>query len=518
MQETLSRSLIETRRRGERRGELLILALYPLAWGLLFAASTSHWFLPAGLRVAALLMLPRRTWPWLALFEWGVLLLARQWDEPAQSPLLLAASIILPWCIYAATVRACRPESIVSLSPKSIVRLTMCALIAAVGNAVVLAQTLPQAAGEVGANHLLFRYMLSNFTGVLLLVPFLFTAREWLLTRRVAWRSLFANGLVFVPLGLIGLSALPINGWEKYSLIFAFMPLFWIASRAGWRAGCIALILVEGGVYAMEDILFAAWDPLKLQLLLAITICATLLIGSASEAVESQARALVRMVNILSARTRSLSDAANRLTSHQEESSRRLGRELHDQLGQDMTAIAVQLRLLERRIDEVELRNSVRAIERLVDTAHGHLRDAINHLHPLVLDRFGLSRALIAGPIAEMTRSKQIDYRCTLEGDVDSLPPAIANAIYRICQEATTNAVRHGCGGRLHVFVSVELGSRLSMRTEDDAGAISIPPEHLGFGLQGIEDRANAIGATYRFNAASGNPRHWLQIVMLPMA
>jgi two-component system sensor histidine kinase UhpB len=219
---------------------------------------------------------------------------------------------------------------------------------------------------------------------------------------------------------------------------------------------------------------------------------------------------------MLSIRSKALTHVAERLTSQQEDERRRIGAELHDQLGQDMTAIATRLRVLMRTRENPALVDSgLLAIQELVDDAHTHLRDVIHQLHPLALDRFGLSRALAEGPLAAMARDAGVDYRCDIGGDVDSLPPPIATALYRICQEAATNCVRHGCGGRIEIclwLTPTGVYDELVLKIEDDAGEIELGTERQGHGLQGIRDRANAIGADYYFHRDSGHPRHWLQL------
>ena len=85
----------------------------------------------------------------------------------------------------------------------------------------------------------------------------------------------------------------------------------------------------------------------QLQLLVAVAGCAALLLGVAARP-RSTARALSATVQALSMRSTQLAEAANRMASLQEQERRRIGAELHDQLGQDMTAIATRLRVVER--------------------------------------------------------------------------------------------------------------------------------------------------------------------------
>jgi two-component system sensor histidine kinase UhpB len=515
------RPSIETRRRAERRGELLWLLAYPLAWIALFHFSTPYWNLPAGLRVGWLLLLDRRSWPWMMVVEWAVLLGLRffggdSWFHGLPAQLLVS---LAPWGIYALAVHVVGPRTIVPLSAQSIPRLLLLAAVGASANALMLTFAIWLDGGTAQPGTKWFTFALGSFAGIVLVVPLMLLARDRMLSTQTREHPLLAKGLVVLPAALVALSLL-VPDWERFALICALIPLLWLAARDGWRPAALAALLLSITTFLTHDSAVTSWQPAQLQLLIAITASAALMIGSTREALADQGRALARAVDMLSKRTQALSDAANRLTSQQEEDRRRLGRELHDELGQDMTAIATQLRLVERGVGDTEVRNQLRGIERLVDTAHDHLRVAIGHLHPLVLDRFGLARALSAGPLAEMTRGQRIDYRCEIEGDVDALPMNIATAIYRICQEVVTNGVRHGCGGRLHLRLRLRVQPDasetplLTLTAEDDAGLLKIPRGNLGFGLQGIRDRANAIGATYIFSLDSGVPRHWLQLAV----
>src|SRR3546814_5609091 len=123
------------------------------------------------------------------------------------------------------------------------------------------------------------------------------------------------------------------------------------------------------------------------------------------------------------------------------------------------------------------------------------------------LDRFGLTRSIVEGPFAELLRDRGVLYTSRVQGRVDHLPDNIASALYRICQEAATNGARHGCGGRMHirlVLVPSENAAELTMEIEDQAGEITIDPDHPGRGLLNIHDRAAAIGAEYTFDPLNG--------------
>jgi two-component system sensor histidine kinase UhpB len=509
---------IETRREGERRVAWWMPPAYVAAWVALFSVSSIHWFLPAGLRLAALWLLPRRYWPAMAATEFltilGVTLARGQIAHPAT--MLLVA--IVPWCLYAVIVdRFGRPAG-PTPTPHSMMRFLLCGMGAAIATAMSLLAILRFGEGSLPrpAIGMLYGFAIGDFIGILVVAPLARTVLAQFGPHKVPWQSIFANGLVLLPVAtVLALSALPMRSVPLYPVVLAVFPHFWLSFQYGWRASGLALAITSATVHGLgAGSIGASWPLPELQLLVAAAGFAGLALGISSDALRTQGRALKSTIDMLSVRTRALADAANRLVSQQEAERRRIGAELHDQLGQDMTAIATRLRLVERAHDPADVEEGMRSLRTLVDDAHEHLREAIQSLHPLVLHRFGLARALGEGPMRELARDNGIEYLCTIEGDVDALPEDIAAALYRICQEATTNGVRHGCGGRIVIHLSRwphEGGADVRLLIEDDGGSFA-PGGGSGLGLQNIHDRADAIGASYAFDPASGHPRHVVEV------
>lgn len=509
---------IEAHRPPPRRSELLWLALYPLVWMALFGGSSLYWFLPAGLRLGTLWLLPRRSWWKMAVVEWaGILTLSLARDAFESVPGLVA-STVLPWCIYALVLRGIGRHGRGTPAREALPRLLVCGLVAAMLTTMALTSIDLNDDGVLpaGLPAMLVSYALGDFAGCVIVVPILLALGDQFGEGRRPWNDLFANGLVLGPLLVVlGLATLPAIEAPVYPLMLSLFPLFGIAYRFGWRASAIGLGLLGVGIHFMTGPIVELWGAGQLQLLIAIAGCAALLLGVASETQKAQRSALSATVQALSLRGTQLAEAANRMASLQEQERRRIGVELHDQLGQDMTAIATRLRVVERTAVDPTVSDGLASIGLLVADAHTHLREVINQLHPAVLDRFGLARALAEGPFAEMLRDRDIDYSCEIEGDVNALPDNVASALYRICQEATTNCARHGCGGRVHIRLALapgEDGSDLTMLIADQAGRLEIDLQRPGRGLLNIRDRAHAIGAQYRFDTQSGEPRHSLRL------
>ena len=101
----VDRSDIEAHRQPPRRLAAYLLALYPLAWVALFAGSNLYWFLPAGLRLGTLWMLPRKHWWKMAVLEWAAVLGVSLARGRLESTAALVAWTLLPWCLYALVLR-----------------------------------------------------------------------------------------------------------------------------------------------------------------------------------------------------------------------------------------------------------------------------------------------------------------------------------------------------------------------------------------------------------------------------
>lgn len=509
---------IETRRTTHRPARWAVPVGYAVLYGALHFTSSMYWFLPAGLRLAALWMAPRSMWPALAVADIGTALAVRSFRGTFDMPAVLVAASVMPWCLYALVVHRFGRAPSGAPTPESMMRFLLCGIGAALGNAFFLTVFIALDAGETPAAQLsqLFLFGLGDFIGILLIAPLFRMLLAQFRGPPAPWSSIFANGCVLLPAAIaLGMAMLPAERIEFYPVLLASFMLFWIAYRFGWRAGSVALLLLSASLYLFDDKLFAVWQPVQLQWLMAAAGFGTLTLGISADSLRTQGRALKATIDMLSTRTRALGDAANRLVSQQEEERRRIGAELHDQLGQDMTAIATRLRLVARTTDSPDVIAGLRSIDELVASAHAHLRETIQSLHPLVLDRFGLARALSVGPMAELAREHDVDYRCTIDGDVDSLPHDVATNIYRICQEVTTNAVRHGCGGQLHIRLHAHhhfTATDVTLRIDDEAGPFDMPVDHAGLGLQSISDRADAIAGEYRFDPLDGHPRHRLEV------
>ncbi len=494
-------------------------ALYPLAWVMLSTISTSYWFLPAGLRLAVLWQLPRRVWALAALLEAiGVLghhLLHGSWP----APISVFAVTGLSWLATAVAVAGCRPRAAGTASLGSQLPMLLgCAFLAASVSTALLQGAAALGLDPARASNSFHRIAQSQFTGMLLVTPLFLALVEQVPRGRVGWRAFLARGQVVLPAFVVVLVVgMPLEHPVSFALALGLGALFWLALRQGWRATSLALVGLAL-VICSSDVLLQGWMPPLMQLLMSASAAAALLLGASTDAMRVQGNALHLGLTQLHRRSTDLADAAKRLASVQEHERRTLGSELHDVVGQDITAIATRLRVVERTTTDPEVRKGLHSISLLVNDAHLHLREVVDHMYPAVLDRFGLARALGEGPLAQLARDSGIDYSCEVPGQLPTLPESVATSLYRICQEITSNCARHDACSVLRIAIRVDRSgadAALLLSTHDDGGPLQIGDARLGLGLQTIRDRANALGALYQFDPADGAQRHWLRLPLV---
>jgi signal transduction histidine kinase len=185
-----------------------------------------------------------------------------------------------------------------------------------------------------------------------------------------------------------------------------------------------------------------------------------------------------------------------------EEERRRLARELHDDLGQALTGVKLQLSWFEHRFAEpplsevTEVLEKVQMMRQLIDQAMQTVRNVITELRPEALDRLGLVAAL-EWQAETFARHAGLRCRFTATKDVVDLDVGRATSVFRIFQEMLTNVARHAVASR--VDVTIEQHNAELMLTVHDNGRGFSPESAVSsraFGLLGMRERALLLGGS----------------------
>ena len=197
------------------------------------------------------------------------------------------------------------------------------------------------------------------------------------------------------------------------------------------------------------------------------------------------------------ASTERLQSLSRRLVEIQENERLYISRELHDEAGQVLTSLLVDLRLLEKNASQPDaILKIVGEMERSLNAVIENLHRIAMALRPASLDHVGLVAA-IRQHVEAVGDKHGIQAKFRSSGSIERLPENVETILYRIVQESLTNVVRHAHATRVDVVLMVRDG-KLVLLVEDDG--VGFDPnsvstdEHLG--LFGIRERSEMIGAT----------------------
>jgi two-component system sensor histidine kinase UhpB len=185
--------------------------------------------------------------------------------------------------------------------------------------------------------------------------------------------------------------------------------------------------------------------------------------------------------------------SSSRSVDREEEERRRLASELHDQVGQGLTALLLQLRSVLAEAPE-PLRQDLLAAQEIARENLDEVRRIARRLRPTVLDDLGLPYALLSLADAAEEQAGPILLR-RVETSVPRLSTPAELAVYRIAQEALTNALRHAGARRVTFALEGADGRRVRLEISDDGRGMIYAEDVEGGGIRGMRERALAVGA-----------------------
>lgn len=213
-----------------------------------------------------------------------------------------------------------------------------------------------------------------------------------------------------------------------------------------------------------------------------------------------------------------LQHLSRRLFSVQEEERRALARELHDDFGQQLAALKLNLAMLERDLHDPVHRSRLADSIQIIERARENIQTIARQLRPSILDDLGLAEAL-----HWYARSQTERTGCAIRVE-DRLPallsPNLETAVFRIVQEAVNNAIRHGQPRRIDITAGVDQKELTLVIQDDGAGfdpdARADIANRSGLGLIGMSERAALLGGRF---ALVGRPGAGVRIeVTIPLA
>lgn len=475
------------------------LALWTISLHLSHDGQQAVLLLPQGLRLALLILLPRRYWPTLLVAEGAMLLWLHDQQLLNAPPMLVVPllSLLPAWGAQRLWYRYHLYWQRLSLLLAAItVNTLLCGLLVGAWIAAPISQTL-----------------LTTFTGGILLVPFIYLIYAYLKQQLVTtlpvprppaaqlrtslllWCSLFFTIGICVQVAIA-------PEMERLLLIFIFLPNVIMAYLFGWQGGVLAALFGSVLITLTRQAGGAFQDLRELELFLSTQALLGIGLGIAISRQQQLAQKLLRYRQQLEQELAAKRHLMERLVGTEEEVRKAIARELHDEIGQNITAIQIQAMLVNRSATAPATRQAAEQIDSLSQRIHHTTRTLLRQLRPPVLEEMALDKALnhLADEFAfaEQGIDFHLDYQLPATPDDET----VVFTLYRVTQELLNNISKHACASHIHLSLS-QSNQAITLEVRDDGQGM--PHQSTsGFGLRGIEERVRALGGDWRLQRRNG--------------
>jgi two-component system sensor histidine kinase UhpB len=337
-------------------------------------------------------------------------------------------------------------------------------------------------------------FALGELIGFILMLPFFVAIRSLIINRKLTQLVLIRKCLmILLPmLGIYILLILFHANMLYYIQIFSIIPIIWLSFSYGHNGALLTICTTNIAIVSM-----LMWGNSEISIiqnqiyLISITLTG-LFLGAASSEHKRLNSNLTRL--------------SEKLIGIREVEKRKLSRDLHDGLGQDITALKTNLEII-NQLDLSEQQSKIyQRLKYSANEIHGAVYDLLHWLRTKILDDIGLENVIKGKMFEELLSNANIKYHFETSGKLNDLSDDITTALFRICQECISNCIRHSQAKNLWLSILVNKDEILLTITDDGVGLNdSISDTGGGFGLVGIEERIIALKGHFNvYNTASG--------------
>jgi signal transduction histidine kinase len=311
--------------------------------------------------------------------------------------------------------------------------------------------------------------------------------------------------------GIIGgLLLLALVGWVDYAtgyritvLVFYFVPILYVLRRVGQTAA-FGMAVLANVVWLLADIAAGDrypdfWTPVwNTGVRMAIFILVIILASARNELQVLVRQRTEKLEQEIQERTR----LEKELLEIAEAEQRRIGQDLHDSLGQHLTATAMAGKLLAKKLADKSPAEAAAAAKlvALTEEAIELTRKLAHSLHPVELEAGGLAGAL-EQLASNISQAFGVTCRFETSTPVKISGIEVGTQLFRIAQEAASNAIRHGHARNIIISLEGSDEKWLLSVTDDGAGLPAEAQKKDGLGLRIMDYRARLIGADFEIRA-----------------
>ncbi len=227
-------------------------------------------------------------------------------------------------------------------------------------------------------------------------------------------------------------------------------------------------------------------------------------IGRLIEGFNAMSRQLALAENERQARERMRQDFLQAIIDAQENERQRIARELHDQTGQALASLMVGLKLLERAENAVEIHTNLARLRESISAEMESIHRLVLDLRPSVLDDLGMVAA-IRRYSDDFAALHGMAVQCVMVGfDEQRPPPYIETCVYRIVQEALTNAARHARAKAINIVLEWKNDTIRGVVEDDGVGFEPEIDRGQRLGIWGMEERITLLDGHFRIESEPG--------------
>ena len=205
-----------------------------------------------------------------------------------------------------------------------------------------------------------------------------------------------------------------------------------------------------------------------------------------------------------------LHELSRQLVTAQELERRQLARDLHDQIGQNLAVLNINLSIARAQLPPAAARGVEERLvdsQKVVEETAEHIRGLLAELRPAVLDDYGLGAALL-WYVPHTAKRIGLVARMSIDEQRTRLPPDVEIGLFRIAQEALTNIAKHARARQVSVTLEEDRQATRLIIADDgvgfDVAAPRRPEQHWSLGLVGMRERAEALGGRLQIESAPG--------------
>ena len=281
----------------------------------------------------------------------------------------------------------------------------------------------------------------------------------------------------------------------------SLLPIIWFSYKYGSLGAVTSAALINALIILEASVTHDPSNTYISQLFILANAITSMVLGAAITELKRKNTELQKANTRLKEQLTQNTALAAKMVSVQENERKHLSQELHDELGQNLTALKTDLAILSHLSDE-NTQSFVATLKNNANSMYDSVYQLMHYLRPRELDELGLKKAMTQGRLKSLLTKENISYEVNFNV-VRALSKEHEIAVYRICQEAVTNCIKHSNASTLTINIKTD-GHSIELIISDNGSSVK-PTENTGhYGLAFMQERSVALGGSFEVINQSG--------------